>query len=250
MTLPTTFLDRPIAHRALHDIAAGRPENSIEAIKAAINAGYGIEIDLQLSRDGAAMVFHDYHLGRLTHETGPFAQRTKADLQTIPLAGGATVVPTLDQVLAEVSGQVPLLIEIKDQDGAMGPNVGALERATAAALKTYKGDVAVMSFNPHAVIAFAAAAPEIPVGLVTSAFDPTDWAPLSAAVCAQLREIPDFDRTGACFVSHEVADLARPRVAEIKASGAPILCWTVKSAATEAEARKIADNVTFEGYLA
>ena len=57
--LPASFLDRPIAHRAYHDIAAGRPENSVEAIIAAIEAGYGIEIDLQLSSDGVAMVFHD-----------------------------------------------------------------------------------------------------------------------------------------------------------------------------------------------
>ena len=66
MTLPRAFLDRPIAHRALHDKAAGRPENSRAAVRAAVQQGYGIEIDLQLSRDGQAMVFHDYDLKRLT----------------------------------------------------------------------------------------------------------------------------------------------------------------------------------------
>lgn len=250
MTLPSSFLDRPITHRGLHDVTDERPENSLEAIRAAIAAGYGIEIDLQLSHDGAAMVFHDYHLGRLTTENGPVAQRTSAELQAITLTGGATQVPTFAQVLGEVAGQVPLLIEIKDQDGAMGPNVGALETATAKALDGYTGDVAVMSFNPHAVTAFRAAAPNIPVGLVTSAFDPAAWAPLPARVCERLREIPDFDRSGASFISHKAADLTRPRVAEIKATGAAILCWTIKSAAAEAEARKIADNITFEGYLA
>ena len=63
--LPALFLGAPIAHRALHDLAAGRPENSPAAIEAACRAGYGIEIDLQLSSDGQAMVFHDYDLNRL-----------------------------------------------------------------------------------------------------------------------------------------------------------------------------------------
>ena len=75
--LPESFLSRPIAHRALHDVAAGRPENSRAAIEAAISAGYGIEIDLQLSKDAQAMVFHDYDLRRLTGDTGTdCSQRT------------------------------------------------------------------------------------------------------------------------------------------------------------------------------
>jgi glycerophosphoryl diester phosphodiesterase len=250
MTLPATLLTRPITHRGLHDVKDGRPENSVEAIKAAIDASYGIEIDLQLSKDGVAMVFHDYHLGRLTERSGPVAQRTAEELQSITLLGGEASIPTLDTVLDLVRGQVPILIEIKDQDGEMGPNVGTLEKATADLLKDYSGDVAVMSFNPHAVIAFGEAAPAVPRGLVTSAFDTTDWAPLPARVCKQLRDIPDYDRCGATFISHEAPDLARPRVADLKAGGAAILCWTIKSAAQEAEARKVADNVTFEGYLA
>lgn len=250
MKLPQAFLDRPITHRGLHDVTAGRPENSREAIQAAIDANYGIEIDLQLSNDGAAIVFHDYHLGRLTDAQGPVAQRSKADLHAIALKGGASGIPTLSEVLDLVDGQVPLLIEIKDQDGQMGPNVGALEQATAAALVGYRGDVAVMSFNPHATMAFGETAPDIPRGLVTSAYTPNVWATLPTSVCDTLRDIPDYDRTGACFISHEAADLARPRVAELKAAGAAILCWTIRSAAEDAKARKIADNVTFEGYLA
>lgn len=250
MNLPTTLLTKPITHRGLHDVTDGRPENSVEAIDAAIAAGYGIEIDLQLSKDGVAMVFHDYHLGRLTAESGAVAQRTAAELGRIPLTGGQAGIPTFAEVLERVDGAVPLLIEIKDQDGEMGENVGLLERAAAADLEGYEGDVAVMSFNPHAVIAFGEAAPAIPRGLVTSAFDPQDWAPLPARVCDHLRDIPDYDRTGASFISHEGPDLARLRVADLKADGAHILCWTIKSAAQEAEARKVADNVTFEGYLA
>ena len=250
MRLPDRLLTKAITHRGLHDVTDGRPENSVEAIDAAIARGYGIEIDLQLSKDGVAMVFHDYHLGRLTGETGPVAQRTADELASIALTGGKAGIPTFAEVLARVAGVVPLLIEIKDQDGEMGGNVGPLECAAAADLTDYRGDVAVMSFNPHAVIAFGEAAPDVPRGLVTSAFDPETWAPLPASVCDHLRDIPDYDRTGASFISHEGPDLARPRVAALKARGAHVLCWTIKSATQEAEARKIADNVTFEGYLA
>jgi glycerophosphoryl diester phosphodiesterase len=248
--LPASFLKKQITHRGLHDVTDGRPENSVEAIKAAIAHGYSIEIDLQLSKDGVAMVFHDYHLGRLTAQTGPVAMRTAAELGETLLTGGATGIPTFDEILALIDGAVPLLVEIKDQDLRMGPNVGRLERATAEALANYTGDVAVMSFNPHAVTAFGEAAPDVPRGLVTSAYDPVDWAPLTNDICDRLREIPDFDRTGATFISHEAADLGRDRVAELKEAGANVLCWTIKSPEQEAEARKIAQNVTFEGYLA
>jgi glycerophosphoryl diester phosphodiesterase len=144
---------------------------------------------------------------------------------------------------------VPLLVEIKDQDGAMGPGVGALEAAVAADLVRYPGPVAVMSFNPHSVAALAAAAPLVPRGLTTSAFDPGAWAPLPPEVCARLRAIPDFDAAGAAFLSHEWRDLGRDRVRALAAQGAPVLCWTVRSAAEEAAARHLgAANVTFEGY--
>lgn len=153
--LPASFLDRPIAHRAYHDIAAGRPENSVEAIIAAIEAGYGIEIDLQLSADGVAMVFHDYDLDRLTEETGPVRARSAAALGAIALKHGSRGIPTFAEVLTLVAGQVPLLVEVKDQDGAMGPDVGPLEAAAVQALRCYDGPVALMSFNPHSVAALA-----------------------------------------------------------------------------------------------
>jgi hypothetical protein len=93
-------------------------------------------------------------------------------------------------------------------------------------------------------------APHIPRGLTTSGYEAKDWAPVPASRCDELREIPDFDRTGSCFISHEAADLARPRVAELKAKGAAILCWTIRSPAEEAAARQVAQNVTFENYAA
>ena len=249
-SLPAAFLSHPIAHRAYHDKTAGRPENSLAAVRAAVDAGYGVEIDLQLSSDGVPMVFHDYDLGRLTQSEGPLAARNAVALTAILLRHGSEGIPTLTEVLDCVAGRVPLLIEIKDQDGALGPNIGALEAATAEALLGYDGPVALMSFNPHSIAAMAQLAPHIPRGLTTSAYLPADWAPVPAAVCNVLRDIPDYDRTGSCFISHEAADLGRPRVAELRAKGATILCWTIRSPKAEAEARLIAQNITFEGYPA
>jgi len=248
--LPEAFLRLPIAHRAFHDRAAGRIENAPQAIKAAVAAGYGIEIDLQLSKDGAAMVFHDEDLVRLTDETGPVSARTAAELSRIRLQGTTDTIPTLAEVLALIDGRVPLLIEIKDQSLTMGPTDGRLEAATAEALKGYRGDVALMSFNPASVAHMARLAPRLPRGITTSSYDPDDWAPLPEPICARLRAIPDYDATGSSFISHEARDLARPRVADLKAQGAAILCWTIRSQEDEAKARAIADNVTFEGYPA
>lgn len=249
VALSDDFLRLPIAHRALHDVDDGRPENSRAAIQAAVAAGFGIEIDLQLSADDQALVFHDYDLARLTGQAGPIRGRTGVEAQAIALSGGqGETIPSLADVLALVDGRVPLLIELKDQDGAMGQQIGALEAATAAELRDYDGPVALMSFNPYSVIEMARLLPDVPRGLTTCGYDPADW-PLSEETCARLREIPDFEAAEASFISHHAQDLGRRRVRALWEDGVPVLCWTIRSAAEEAEARKMADNVTFEGYL-
>ena len=246
MKLPDSLLDRPIAHRALHDDT--KAENSLEAVQAAVDAGYGIEIDVQPSRDGTPMVFHDYDMARLTGIAGPIAQMGTAALAAIPLLGGGTIAP-LSKVLEVIAGRVPLLIEIKDQDGQLGPNVGPLEQAVAEALKGYQGDVALMSFNPNSVAACKDYAPDIPRGLTTCSYPAQDWPTIPKAVRHAQTRIPDFARVGACFISHQQDDLASPHAIRIQNSGFPVLCWTVTSPEMELRARKIANNVTFEGYL-
>ncbi len=250
VVLPAAFLRAPLAHRALHDRAAGRPENSPAAFRAAIAAGYGIECDVQPSADGVPMVFHDYDLKRLTGVAGRIAGRTAAELGALRLLDGGDGIPTLAAMLALVASRVPLLIEVKDQDGAMGPGVGPLEAAVAAALADYPGPVALMSFNPHSVAALARAAPTVSRGLTTSAYAPEDWPLLTPAVRDRLREVPDYEAVAASFLSHEAADLLRPRVADLRARGAAVLCWTIRSPDAEAQARRVAANVTFEGYAA
>lgn len=246
--LPAAFLTTPIAHRALHDSQAGIPENSLAAIAAAITAGYGIEIDVQLSADDEAMVFHDRDLDRMTAQTGAVRARAVSELERIDLAGSADPIPRLARALELVDGRTPVLIEIKDQSIEGGPGFGPLERAVAGALEGYPGPAAVMSFAPGAMAEMARAAPRLARGLVTCRFDECHTPGLGAQDRRALREIRAFDRVEASFISHDAADLDRPRVRELREAGWPVLCWTVRSADMEIKARKGADNITFEGY--
>lgn len=249
--LPEPFLTIPISHRGYHDDQAGhRPENTLAAFQAAIDAGYGIELDVQLTKDGQAMVFHDDTLDRLTGQGGSVLSHTAADLGRMRVLGSDQTIPTLQQMLAFVAGRTHVLIEIKDLFDTMDRTSGRLERATAAALAGYQGPVAIMSFNPWCMIEMLERTPHLPRGLATEYFDPALCVPIPPAVCDRLRDIPDYDVTGSSFISHRFTDLSFPRVAELKAQGADILCWTIKSPADEAEARKIAQNITFEGYPA
>lgn len=245
--LPPSLLTRPIAHRGLHDRGRGIIENSRAAAEAAIAAGYGIELDVQRSADGEAMVFHDDDLNRLTEGTGLVRDHPAAVLTGLHLTGGGEPIPTLAEFLALVGGRVPLLIEVKDQDGALGPDVGPLEARVAELLADYEGEAAVMSFNPHAVAALAVSAPDRPRGLTTCDFADADWS-LPDYRRAELANLADAGPVGASFISHDRRDLDSPAVARLKADGLAVLTWTIRSEAEERAARRVAANITFEGY--
>ena len=248
--LPDAFVTIPIAHRGYHDASKGVIENSLSAFRAAIAAGYAIELDIQLSADGQAVVFHDETLDRVAEGSGLVQDRSAAELGLIRLKNSRDTIPTFGETLALVAGRTPLLVELKDQSGDMSGTDGVLERATVAALTGYKGPVALMSFNPHTIACLADLAPALPRGIVTGSWGPEDAAIIGTERCTHLRAIPDYDRTKSSFISHELADLERPRVADLKAGGARILTWTVCSPADEAFARRIVHNITFEGYPA
>ncbi|NOX40349.1 MAG: phosphodiesterase [Alphaproteobacteria bacterium] len=250
MALHPDFLSKPLAHRGLHDVANGIAENSLAAFARAIRHGYGIELDIQPSRDQNAIVFHDKMLDRLTDKSGAVSALTAAELGQIRLKGGADNIPDLREVLKLVNGCAPLLIEIKDQHGRLGPTSGALEAEIARQLSDYRGPVAVMSFNPNAIAMFSRYAPQVSCGLVTANFAHSAWDFLPSERRAELAKIPDVQRLNANFISHDRGDLASKRVAELKALGVKILCWTVRSKQQEARARNFADNITFESYLA
>lgn len=248
--LHQSFLDRPIAHRGLHDRAEGRIENAPLSFDAAIENGYGIELDVQLSNDGVAMVFHDYDLGRLTDQSGAVALESSHTLQGIQLKDTSDYITTLDQVLDQIDGKVPVVIEIKDQDGGMGDQVGLLEKAVITCLQQYQGHAAIMSFNPHAMAKVAELTLQWPLGLVTDRFEAQDWPTIPANRRKDLATISDFERLPLSFISHNQSQLNDAAVQRVKESGANVLCWTVRSEENEVNARTVADNITFEGYLA
>ena len=247
--LDPEFLKTPIAHRALHDASKGIYENCRSAIIAAIQQGYAIEIDIQMSADGRAMVFHDDTLDRLTDKHGDVSDYTAAELSQIKVGSGQDVIEPLDDILRLVDGRVPLLIELKDQSRQLSQTDGRLEKATIDTLSLYQGAVAVMSFNPHMIATMAKLSSDLPLGLTTGSFmDPT-WG-IDAERIAHLSQIADFDPTRYSFVSHFALELAAPCIRTLKEQGTAIFTWTIRSPEAEAVAMLTVDNITFEGYLA
>jgi glycerophosphoryl diester phosphodiesterase len=129
------------AHRGLH--GGEIPENSLSAFKKAIDEGVGIELDVQLSKDGVVMVFHDYTLKRMTGVEKLLSDLDFSELSKLTLLKTEEKIPTLEEVLSLVDGKVPLLVELK------GENLdSSLCGKTAEVLKNYKGDFCIESFNP------------------------------------------------------------------------------------------------------
>ncbi|MBR9766054.1 MAG: phosphodiesterase, partial [Rhodobacteraceae bacterium] len=154
------------------------------------------------------------------------------------------------EVLALVGGRVPLLVELKDQDGLDAHAPGTLEARAAEAVAGYTGPLAFMSFNLGMVARLAELAPDVPRGITTCSYEGEHFAHLSEAARAHLQAIGDFERVGASFISHEWQDLGRDSVQALRARGIPVLCWTLRDPADEARARALAENVTFEQYRA
>ena len=249
MNLLAPFINGPIAHRTLHDVKSGIPENAWEGVEEAISRGYAIEIDLQLSRDGIPVVFHDYKLNRVTDEIGFISDRRAAELEKIILKGGRKGIPRFDAFMSYIAGRVPVLIELKDQDGTLGNSPSVFETAVCKILDKYTGPVAVMSFNPFMIERCAKLSPNIPRGLITEVFKQEEWPNISKLRCNKLTKITDYFTAGATFISHDHMDLKSDEVDRLKKAGAKILCWTVRTQNEDIEARKIADSVTFENYL-
>jgi glycerophosphoryl diester phosphodiesterase len=224
---------RPFAHRGLH--GSGRIENSRAAFEAAILARHGIELDVQASGDGQAMVFHDEELGRLTVEPhGYIRGRAAADLTRIRLRESDETIPTLPDILALIAGRAPLLIEVK----APGREVGALSRAVEAALKDYIGPVAVMSFNPEVGHWFARHAPGRLRGLVVTEKG-KKWRGWLTRRLALWRSKADF-------LAYDIRDLPSRFAESARQKGLRLLTWTVRSVADRARAAEHADQIIYE----
>ncbi|ACL62196.1 glycerophosphodiester phosphodiesterase family protein [Methylobacterium nodulans] len=245
---PDWLTARPIAHRGLHDRAAGIPENTLAAAEAAIAGGYAIECDVRLSGDGEAMVFHDEALGRLTGETGLVRERRAEDLARLALMGSAERIPSLPDFLGRIAGRTPLVIEVKSRhDGDL-----ALTRRVAAIVAGYEGPVALKSFDPLVVGVLADLAPGVPRGIVAeSRQDDPAYALMTAEARLSLAHLLHFAESRPDFLSWRVDDLPNAATHLSRLLGArPVMTWTVRTPEQQERARRHADQMVFEGFRA
>ncbi|HEX7886953.1 MAG TPA: glycerophosphodiester phosphodiesterase [Phenylobacterium sp.] len=233
----------PIAHRGLWS-PDGPPENSLSAFQAACAAGYGIELDVQLSADGEAMVFHDDELRRLTGAEGRVRDRSAAELAELRLDGGDEKIPTLLETLAVVGHRAMVHIELKTPYGEVGP----LEQRVHEVIGDHNGPVGIIGFNPYSHAWFADRHPGVLRGLDSYSYE---HAPNMA------------DSQRRSFAALEHVEIARPhflalgldmlpsgRAAELRAAGMPVVAWTVRDPVQWDALKDSCDNLIFEGFSA
>lgn len=233
------FFGRNFAHRGLYEKDQSIPENSLPAFARAADAGYGMELDVQLSRDGRIVVFHDDTLDRVCGVHARVDELDYAELRELRLCGTEESIPLFDEVLALVDGRTPIIIELKN-----GRRNRELCEKTLAAMKSYKGETCVESFNPMIVAWFRRHAPSVFRGQLAQ--PPKKYAKNK------------FSKKTAFLLGNLLLNvLARPhfiayRIGEkplsvrfSEALGAVKVAWTSHDPSTEADF----DVVIFEHYL-
>lgn len=225
---------RPIAHRGFHDLNRRRWENTLSAFDAAIERGFAIECDLHLSKDGVPVVFHDLEMKRLTGEQGSVVAYTAAELRRLRVGGTDDHVPTLEEMLEGVAGQVPLVIELK----GMQAHDDGLAAKTGALLAAYDGPAAIMSFNHAHIRRFASDAPGIPAGLTAFGAQPEHLEGHFSMLAHNIG-----------FVSFHALDLPNPFTVMLREElSLPVITWTVRDRASFELTMAHADQMTFEGF--
>ena len=236
---------RPIAHRGLHDISRGIVENTAGAFAAAIAGGYAIECDLQVTADGEAVVFHDETLERLTDSQGWVKNLTAAAMRKLTIRNSNDRAQTLGELLAQVDGKAPLLIELKSLwDGS-----GALARRALEVLRDYRGLHCLMSFDPDMIEVVRAQSPATVRGIVGNRGIGERFNLLPLERRLELHGFPHVEQTGPDFISFDFRDFPCAPVTEFRRAGQPVISWTVRSPGEAAMALQYSDQITFEGFL-
>jgi glycerophosphoryl diester phosphodiesterase len=222
------------AHRGLH--GDGCTENSPSAFRAAIEAGLGIECDIQRSLDDVPMVFHDWDFARLLGRPDLAGSLAAADWQDLRYANGDVPIQ-LSELLALVAGRVPLLIEIKSRKGY---DVGRTCGPVVGALKAYSGAHAVMSFDPRVPKWLSRHSPQTVRGLVVTEEGSRNARGDLRRHLALWHGRPDF-------LAYDIRDLPSRFAAAQRARGLPLLTWTVRSPELRERAAAHADAPIAEG---
>lgn len=230
------------AHRGLHN--AERAENSMSAFKAAVEKGYGIELDIRLSKDGKLVVFHDDTLDRVCGREGNVIDFTADELAGFMLNGTEDGIPLFSDVLSLVDGKVPLLVEIKEH-----PGVTAVSEATCEILKNYKGEFIIESFNPISLKVVKENAPEFVRGILSHRYYEYEKSRKPLFFLLQSLLLNFLCRPAFIAYDHRHAKSFALRFIR-GFFDVPTIAWTVRSAEEEAVARKNGfDGIIFENYL-
>lgn len=235
----------PIAHRGLWS-PDGAPENSLAAFQAACAQGYGIELDVQITRDGEAVVFHDAGLERMCGVEGKVRDRSLAELRELRLKGTDETIPTLGEVLTEVGHRALVQIELKTPFGEVGP----LEKRVHEVLIDHNGPTCVIGFNPYSHAWFAAHHPQILRGLDSYGWNDEGAARLAPEVRKSLARLEQVELAKPHFLALGLDMLPCARADELRAQGMPVVAWTVRSPAEWERVAGHCDNLIFEGFPA
>lgn len=230
------LVEKYVAHRGLHDEES--PENSLSAFEKASEKGYVIELDVQQIADGTVVVFHDTSLSRMTGQDGYLKNLITEDLSACYLEGTKETIPTFQQALDLINGRTPIIIEVKNT-----LKVGSLESSTLEILKNYKGQFAIMSFNPYVLSWFKENAPEILRGQL-SAFFKKDKLSLVKKVVLKKMLLNKVAQPN--FIAYEAEHLPNRYVR--KFNNLPLLAWTVRSQEEYMRVVKYCDNIIFENF--
>lgn len=223
------------AHRGLH--GPEHPENSLAAVRGAIERGFGVECDIQRSLDDVPMVFHDWDLQRLLGRDGRTRAFTASELVDLHYPGTSEGPITLADLLTLVAGRVPLLIEIKSKQGYDVERTCARVRSC---LGNYRGRHAVMSFDPRVSRWFARRSAETVRGLVVTEEG-------AKGLRGDLRRHLALWHARPDFLAYDIRDLPSRFAASQRARGVPVAAWTVRSPELLERTRLHADAPIAEG---
>ena len=232
------------AHRGLH--SATVPENSMTAFKLAKAAGFGIELDIRLSKDGELIVFHDGTLERMCATEGKVIDYTYEELSHLSLLGTTDTIPLFSDVLKLIDGAVPLLIEMKCFNGEEN---GVAEKLYEV-IKDYSGKYIVESFNPFTLRSFKKLMPQVPIGFLSTRYSLSPKYKRSPLHFLLQRMYFNFLMRPA-FIAYEKDGFAEPNLIYVRKKYKPaLIAWTIKSEEEERDAIAHGfDTVIFENYI-
>jgi glycerophosphoryl diester phosphodiesterase len=237
----TRFLSVFYAHRGLHDNESDAPENSMKAFFKAVKAGYGIELDVQLTKDKIPVVFHDSSLQRMCHASGNITDYTYLELQSFTLGKSEEKIPKLEEVLNLVAGRVPLIVEYKAEHLKM-----EICEISDRLLQNYKGYYSIESFNPKVVFWYRTHRREIMRGILSDAFSNEPFHPIYPFLqflVFNFLSAPDF----VAYNHKHYKNLSRMLCRNLY--GCTSVAWTIKSQKEIEERRKDFDAFIFDSFI-